>query len=113
MDLKQTFEAINQKVEEAGKQQADISQKLEANKNEKAKAEAAKAAALEAKDEQAYKAACRAIADADGCGCLRRFHRRWLQMRPGASAFQESASQYPPGSESPDGSGCPQQRPGG
>lgn len=65
MNLKQTFEAITKKTEEAGKQQADISRKLEANKSEKAKAEAAKAAALEAKDEQAYKAACRAIADAD------------------------------------------------
>lgn len=65
MNLKQTFEAITKKTDEAGKQQADISRKLEANKAEKAKAEAAKAAALEAKDEQAYKDACRAIADAD------------------------------------------------
>lgn len=65
MNLKQTFEAITKKTEEAGKQQTDISRKLEANKAEKAKAEAAKAAALEAKDEQAYKNACRAIADAD------------------------------------------------
>lgn len=65
MNLKQTFDAITKKTDEAGKQQADISRKLEANRNEKARAEAAKAAALEAKDEQAYKAACRAIADAD------------------------------------------------
>ena len=65
MNLKQTFEAITKKTEEAGKLQADISRKLDANKAERAKAEAAKAAALEAKDEQAYKNACRAIADAD------------------------------------------------
>ena len=61
MNLKQTFEAITKKTEEAGKLQADISRKLDANKAERAKAEAAKAAALEAKDEQAYKNACRAI----------------------------------------------------
>ena len=65
MNMKQTFDTINKMAEEAGKQLADISRKLEANKTEKAKAEAEKAAALVAKDEQAYRAACRAIADAD------------------------------------------------
>lgn len=65
MSLKDIFEAISKKTAEAGKQQADITRKLEANKSEKARAEAARAKALEAKDEQAYKAACRAIADAD------------------------------------------------
>ena len=65
MSVKDTFEAISKKTAEAGKQQAEITRKLEANKSEKARAEAARAKALEAKDEQAYKAACRDIADAD------------------------------------------------
>ena len=83
MSLKDIFEAITKKTAEAGKQQAEITRKLEANKGEKARAEAAKAAALEAKDEQAYKAACRAIADADAgiefnTICLNEFQRKQL-----------------------------------
>ena len=83
MSLKETFEAITKKTAEAGKQQAEITRKLEANKGEKARAEAAKAAALEAKDEQAYKAACRAIADADAgiefnTICLNEYQRKQL-----------------------------------
>lgn len=65
MSLKDTFETISKKTAEAGKQKAEITRKLEVNKNEKARAEKAKAAALEANDEKAYKEACRAIADAD------------------------------------------------
>lgn len=63
MTLKKTFEMITSKTNEAAKQQDEITRKLEANKSEKAKAEEAKAAALNAKDEQAYRAACRNIAD--------------------------------------------------
>ena len=65
MSLKDIFDAIAKKTSEMDKQKAGITRKLEANKGEKARAEAAKAAALEAKDEKAYKEACRAIADAD------------------------------------------------
>lgn len=65
MSLKEIFEAISKKTAEAVKQRDEITRKLETNKGEKAKAEAERAKALEAKDEQAYKAACRAIADAD------------------------------------------------
>ena len=63
MTLKKTFEMITSKTNEAAKQQDEITRKLEANKSEKAKAEEAKAAALKAKDEQAYRTACRNIAD--------------------------------------------------
>lgn len=65
MTLKDTCDKIMKKANEAGQQEGELSRKLEAYKHEKEQAEANKAAALEAKDEQAYKAACRAIADAD------------------------------------------------
>lgn len=65
MSLKNAFETITRKTAEVGRQKAEIIRKLEENKNEKSKYEAAKAASLEAKDEKAYKEACRAIADAD------------------------------------------------
>ena len=65
MPMNKTFEMITSKASEAEKQLAEITRKMDVNKAEKAKAERAKAAALQAKDEQAYKAACRAIADAD------------------------------------------------
>ena len=83
MSLKKTYETISKKAAEAEKQKAEITRKLEANKNEKARAEAAKAAALEAKDEEAYKQACRAIADADAgiefnTICLNEFQKKQL-----------------------------------
>ena len=83
MSLKDTFATIIKKTSEAGKQKAEITRKLETNKSEKARAEAAKTAALEAKDEQAYKAACRAIADADAgiefnTICLNDFQKKQL-----------------------------------
>lgn len=65
MLLKDIFAKITSKTAEVEKQQADITRKLEANKAEKEKAEAAKKEALAKKDESAYKAACRAAADAE------------------------------------------------
>lgn len=65
MDTKELFATITAKTAAAGKQQAEITQKLEANKRDKAQAEANKRTALERKDEAAYKKACRDLADAD------------------------------------------------
>lgn len=65
MSLKEIFAKITSKTAEVEKQRDEITRKLEANKADKAKAEAAKKAALEKKDESAYKAACRAVADAE------------------------------------------------
>ena len=65
MELKEIIEKVRKKVEEAASQRAEISRRLSVNKRDKAAAEEAKAAALEAKDEQAYKDACRAIADSE------------------------------------------------
>lgn len=81
MALNDTFDIIKARSTEAGNQQAEIVCKLEANKADKARAEADKAAALEAKDENQYKAASRAIADAEAgiefCEiCLRDVKRR-------------------------------------
>ena len=65
MTLKDTISRITGKADEAGKQQGEFARKLEAYQRDKAQGEADKAAALAAKDERAYKDACRAIADAE------------------------------------------------
>ena len=65
MTLKDTFSRITNKAGEADKQQGEFARKLEAYQRDKARGEAGKAAALAAKDERAYKDACRAIADAE------------------------------------------------
>lgn len=65
MDIGKLFQKINDAITAAGKEQAAFSSKLEAHRRDKEQAEAAKAAALKAKDEQGYKAACRALADAE------------------------------------------------
>lgn len=65
MTLAETCNKIMDKVNEAGQQESILSTKLNGYQRDKKQAEAAKLAALEAKDEEAYKTACRAIADAD------------------------------------------------
>ena len=65
MTLKDTFSRITGKADEAGKQQGEFARKLEAYQRDKAQGEAEQAAALAAKDDRAYKNACRAIADAE------------------------------------------------
>ena len=63
--IKDIIDAVKRKMDEESRQRNEISNRLSKNKMEKAAAEEAKKAALEAKDEQAYKDACRAIADSE------------------------------------------------
>lgn len=65
MNLQDTFKTITERTATVGQQEGDISRKLECYKQAKEQAEAAKTAAREARDEQAYIDACRAVADAE------------------------------------------------
>ena len=59
------FNFIKQRVEDAAREKAATSQQLEACRNDKIIAEAAKEKAVTDVDEQAYKDACRMIAEAE------------------------------------------------
>ena len=92
MTLEEITKKINERAADAGEQQAQVSRKLEANQQDKSKAEAAKRAALEAKDEEAYKKACRDLADANAGIEFNTICLQGLQRKPYATETEHNAT---------------------